>query len=551
MKKRTGIILVAVICIFAAILTVFCTATATESTLTIAGRTVFLDSNFGIRYLIEKDAYDAFVQEKGVPAISYRVFAGSIAGQEDETEPLLPYEMTEVTSLSEVTIAEKAYLSFTVAGIAPKDAARKIRIAISFGGEVLDTYEDSLKNAMEDVLSGNNGTSFKAAARSILEYAQAASDYFQGDAAICESDTAFVGLDKFDIVKYEAVGENTVDLIGTSLILRDELSLRFWADAGNYDLTTAKIMINGEDKTSSCDLEKNDGTAGYWAIRYACPVDKMESPVTVVILDSRDRVLSNTYQDSVVSYCAYAVTHADQYPTLAPLAKKILNYIYYTNLYLKNTEPEVPPTRNFTVTFVDWDGTTVLKQQSVAEGESATPPADPTRAGYAFTGWQGNYTNVTQNETVTATYEELPPEPSFEVISANATAGQTNVKVYVNLNDNPGFANTVVNIDYDENALVLTGTKIGSAFATGEYQFVKPMDMSSGCSAAYSGTDVPVPEEEGDYEGQFLILTFTVKQEAAAGNHAVTISCPKGLNVSKNAEEAIQLKSATGYIVVA
>ena len=56
-----------------------------------------------------------------------------------------------------------------------------------------------------------------------------------------------------------------------------------------------------------------------------------------------------------------------------------------------------------TVTFVDWDGT-VLKTQVVKPGSSATPPSDPTRAYCTFTGWSGTYTNVTSNQTVTATY---------------------------------------------------------------------------------------------------------------------------------------------------
>ena len=56
------------------------------------------------------------------------------------------------------------------------------------------------------------------------------------------------------------------------------------------------------------------------------------------------------------------------------------------------------------VTFLDWDGTQ-LSRQEILEGEDAIAPADPTREGYHFTGWQGTYTNVQQDETVTATFE--------------------------------------------------------------------------------------------------------------------------------------------------
>lgn len=60
---------------------------------------------------------------------------------------------------------------------------------------------------------------------------------------------------------------------------------------------------------------------------------------------------------------------------------------------------------SYTVTFVDHDGT-VLKTEAVVSGKDATPPADPTRANYNFAGWQGSYTGVTENVTVTATYTE-------------------------------------------------------------------------------------------------------------------------------------------------
>jgi hypothetical protein len=61
----------------------------------------------------------------------------------------------------------------------------------------------------------------------------------------------------------------------------------------------------------------------------------------------------------------------------------------------------------YTVTFKDWDGT-ILKTESVLSGEDATPPSDPTRESYNFTGWSGTYTNVTSNRIITATYTFAP-----------------------------------------------------------------------------------------------------------------------------------------------
>ncbi|MGI6618450.1 MAG: InlB B-repeat-containing protein [Bacillota bacterium] len=58
----------------------------------------------------------------------------------------------------------------------------------------------------------------------------------------------------------------------------------------------------------------------------------------------------------------------------------------------------------YTVTFIDWNEE-VIDTQTVAHGSSATAPAEPTREGYTFTGWDIDFTNVTGDLTVTAQYE--------------------------------------------------------------------------------------------------------------------------------------------------
>lgn len=58
----------------------------------------------------------------------------------------------------------------------------------------------------------------------------------------------------------------------------------------------------------------------------------------------------------------------------------------------------------YTVTFVDWDGETVLSEQKVEAGKAATAPEVPAREGYTFTGWDKQFTNITGRTKITAQY---------------------------------------------------------------------------------------------------------------------------------------------------
>lgn len=60
---------------------------------------------------------------------------------------------------------------------------------------------------------------------------------------------------------------------------------------------------------------------------------------------------------------------------------------------------------SFVVTFVDYNDD-ILHMEEVEYGHDATPPADPERAGYTFIGWDGDYTNVTEDRIITAMYEK-------------------------------------------------------------------------------------------------------------------------------------------------
>ena len=72
----------------------------------------------------------------------------------------------------------------------------------------------------------------------------------------------------------------------------------------------------------------------------------------------------------------------------------------------------------YVVKFVDFDGTPIgvklheedielVYEQQVAVGQAAIAPANPTREGYEFKGWDKDFSSVKSDLTITATYEKL------------------------------------------------------------------------------------------------------------------------------------------------
>ncbi len=57
-----------------------------------------------------------------------------------------------------------------------------------------------------------------------------------------------------------------------------------------------------------------------------------------------------------------------------------------------------------TATFVDWDGTEIGEPQTIGNGETPVAPANPTREGYNFTGWEPAVGPITTDTTFTAQY---------------------------------------------------------------------------------------------------------------------------------------------------
>ena len=84
----------------------------------------------------------------------------------------------------------------------------------------------------------------------------------------------------------------------------------------------------------------------------------------------------------------------------------------------------------YTVTFKDWNGT-ILKTEEVEEGNSATPPANPTRNGYTFIGWDSDYTNITSDLTIFAHYRKNTPGDGPIVVSLDPMSSSSWSTVYL------------------------------------------------------------------------------------------------------------------------
>lgn len=79
------------------------------------------------------------------------------------------------------------------------------------------------------------------------------------------------------------------------------------------------------------------------------------------------------------------------------------NTSYHTKFYGATLTIDYTIPTTYTVRFLDWDDS-VISTQTVTSGGSATPPPNPTRDGYTFTGWDKSFTNITANTDIHAQY---------------------------------------------------------------------------------------------------------------------------------------------------
>ena len=158
-----------------------------------------------------------------------------------------------------------------------------------------------------------------------------------------------------------------------------------------------------------------------------------------------------------------------------------------------------PTIITYTVTFVDHDGSE-LKKETVESGKSATAPADPTRTGYVFNGWDKEFGNITENLTVTAQYQEITV-PAVIVHNVNANVGDETVNVVISLLNNPGISSMKLSVLYGDE-LTLQNVAFDSAY--GAY-VTAPFPYNNPQSITFIS-----PLVEISANGTFATLTFSL-----------------------------------------
>lgn len=103
----------------------------------------------------------------------------------------------------------------------------------------------------------------------------------------------------------------------------------------------------------------------------------------------------------------------------------------------------------------------------------------------------------------------------FIVSSENAKRGDT-VDVTVELKNNPGIASIVLSVGFDSSALTLTEVVYNTAIGG---HTVQPQNMNSPVKLYWING---LADVQGDFV--FATLKFTVKSDAAIGNHNITLN---------------------------
>ena len=193
-----------------------------------------------------------------------------------------------------------------------------------------------------------------------------------------------------------------------------------------FDDNKAHAAVSGKDLIASSDELTFEDDYAFVPEEAVCAVTiaPLGTDSFSILLADGTSYMDQTAKNSVTTSenpSAFAITDGgDQYAQISKTISDGKSYVLkrngnYFRMYNGTTYilPKLYRKKivKYTVTFVDWDGTE-LKKEDVEYGKAATAPADPTRAGYRFTGWDKAFDHIIADLTVTAQYEAIDYTPT-------------------------------------------------------------------------------------------------------------------------------------------
>ena len=198
----------------------------------------------------------------------------------------------------------------------------------------------------------------------------------------------------------------TYDEVVYCSICNDELSRT--QKEGNFGAHSPKSAVKENETAGNCKTNSTYDEVVYCAI---CNDELSRTEKTGEFGDHFPKVAvkenetegnckTKATYDEVV-YCSICNDELSRTEKTGSFGKHNFNGVECTICHIED------PNATYTVVFKDYDGRELKTQSGIVKGGSATAPADPTREGFSFIGWDVSFSNVTGNLVVTAQYEEI------------------------------------------------------------------------------------------------------------------------------------------------
>ena len=191
--------------------------------------------------------------------------------------------------------------------------------------------------------------------------------------------------------------------------------------------------------------------------------------------------------------------------------------------------------KTYTIKFVDYNGT-VLSEKTVNHGSMPTVPANPSRTGYNFTGWDSTVVTATANKTYTAQYSII----KYTITWIVGTETRTTTVEYGSMPTSPygdsivigGVSYTIKG--YTPSITVVTGNATYTASAVAirtasitarptKYTYATKDSESGGHDAFVAGTgEVYMKSSTYMYPETFMLYGFDFNELSSRNNVSIT-----------------------------